>query len=554
MDAQCDDDDIENCVEFENPVSVKRPKLEELLKPPVPKAFGRDLNKDHVVGLKRLKQILHNKAKHCTIDGAYRIPLKCLTGSELGAIRAELITKPKPSYNKGRRVDKSWELYILTSTDLLLPRPLGIKLCGLPPKQQIHVVDNPVEFPEPLLPLLDDASASLVYKTAQEGHVTKCISDLNKGVETQGFGSALYSIPTGHGKTASAVIMGARLGQRILFMTHNDSVHTLNVDDFQKFLGPDLVVGKMQTSNKRSWKNIDALIVQTTHASAAAAKLDVTQFGTVIVDEAHKVSTPELKKIFFRFPCKYLIMLTATPSRAADHCGAYLEWLGGPVSCYERINFSKNRWGGVTVREIPYVYRDKPIAEKRTKDHFGKWHIDLPITHNITMYRKDRNIELVNQIEDLVVKENRHVVVVAVRILHVERIAAALNARGISAGVLIGEHTNGKKQTSEERVAAFKCRVLVAYISLAVEALNLPRLDTVMQASGGCPWNNETFWIQFIGRIMRDKINKNKPLIVLPRDETVHGVFERQVDKAKKQFIALGDGFEFIEAKPVQIN
>lgn len=169
-------------------------------------------------------------------------------------------------------------------------------------------------------------------------------------------------------------------------------------------------------------------------------------------------------------------------------------------------------------------------------------------TYTMTMYHKPRNATLVRMIAELVRNEDRHVVCVAVRRLHVEKIAAALNACGVEAGVLVGEHSDGRKQTAEERKAAFKCRVLVAYVSLATEALNIPRLDTAVQISGGCPWNNETFWIQFIGRVMRDKAGKNKPLILLPNDESVHGMFARQVAKAKKEFRGIGEGFEFTVA------
>jgi len=118
---------------------------------------------------------------------------------------------------------------------------------------------------------------------------------------------------------------------------------------------------------------------------------------------------------------------------------------------------------------------------------------------------------------------------------------------------LVGEFTDGRKQTEEERAAAFKCRVLVAYVSLATEALNIPRLDTAAQISGGCPWNNATFWTQFIGRVMRDKVGKNKPLILLPNDESAHGMFDRQVAKAKREFKGIGEGFEFTVAPEIKV-
>jgi superfamily II DNA or RNA helicase len=543
-------DDIEEYVEFEDaqPRQTKRARKISVMPQAMP--FKRDLEVDHAVGLRLMKAALNGKAPKCWIDGAYRIPLRILNPNELTVLRAHLRTKPKPSYFRGARVDKSWDLYLINGNTLSLPRTLGVMLAGVPPK--VHVINAPVVFPEPLLPLLDESTAKLMFKTPQEGHVTKFIHDLNEGVRIQGFGSALYSIPTGHGKTASAVHIAARLGQRMLFITHNDSVHNLNVDEFRKFLGSTLRVGKMQTSNRKAWKDIDAPIVQTTHKSAATCDLDVRGFGTVIVDEAHKTSAAVMKMLYMKFPCKYLVLLTATPSRAGDHCGAYLEWLGGPVSCYVRINLAKSRWGGVTVREVPMIY-SKPLVEKRDRGNDGRYYIDSAATYTITMYHRARNTAITRLITHCVKTENRHVVAVAVRVRHVEVIVKLLRANGIDAGALVGTYTDGRTQTEEERAAAFKCRVLVAYVALATEALNIPRLDTAMQISGGCPWNNETFWIQFIGRVMRDKEGKNKPLIILPNDQSVHGMFERQVSKAKKEFRGIGEGFEFTTSPNVRV-
>lgn len=531
---------------------VSPPPKKRARKSGVESAFERDLNKDHRDDLACLRRVLEGKDKVSCLDCAYRIPLNALTRTELQTLQEKLRTIPKKAYHMGRRVDKPWDLYVMTKANILLPRPLGIMLAGVPARR--GTVSAPVDFPEPLKPLLDDATAADMFKTPQVGHVAKVLLDLAEGVAKQGYGSCLYSIPTSHGKTACAVHIAARLGERTLFVTSSDSVHSLNEEEFKSFLGEDFAVGRMQTSNKKSWRNTDAMIVQTTHASAASCALDVTKFGTVIIDEAHKVATAEFKKMFFKFPCKYLVMLTATPSRASDHCGAYLQWLGGPVSCYVRINLSLNRWKGVTVREVPYEYGKTTLITEKQDERQGRTYTNLPLTHTITMYRKDRNAALVNHIVDLVERENRHVIAVGVRIAHVERIVAALKAKGVSVGALVGEFTDGRKQTQEERAETFKCRVIVAYISIAVEALNIPRIDTIMQLAGGCPWNNETFWLQFIGRAVRDKEDKNKPLIVLPRDPTTHGVFERQIDRATEQFLALGDGFEFTVGAPVRVG
>lgn len=517
---------------------AKRPKVSP---------FRLDLTESHRT-LPALQEALHG-CPAATVAGAYTLPRAAMSAETYALLRGTLRTRPKPSYHMGRRVDKSWDLFVEERGCIAIPRALGLLLVGAVPPERRRIVEAPVVYEEPAMPLLDREAAAARFKSDQETHVTGLVDDLVTQADgPAGFGSAIYSIPTGHGKTASAIHLTARLGQRTLFVVPSESLFDQFEREVHKFLGQELAVGRMWTSNRRKWtKGLAACpVVLTTAASAAAAAVDTEGFGLVVVDEAHMCCTAERKRLFLRFPAKYLVLLTATPERASNHCGAYLEWLGGKLSCYVRVDFSNNRWGGVDVVELASPF--SPLKEVTSKGDDGRQYVHQAVMLAKIMRHRERTAWLCREVARMVRDEDRHVVCLGVRVEHLEEVAARLRkAHDVDAGVLVGTHSDGRPQTADERSRALEARVLVAYNSLGAQALDLPRLDTLLILSGGCAWNNATFWTQCIGRIIRDKAVKNKPRIVLPRDRTDGGYFERQVDRAVAQLKALGDGFSFIQ-------
>jgi superfamily II DNA or RNA helicase len=502
-----------------------------------------------------LRKALKDKrvGEKCTMSTAYKVPLNALDSDTLHALITELRTKPKPVYFRGTRVDNPWPLFVKDDTHLSLPRALGYALFGR--AGTIDVTDRPVLFPPPKCDLLDAESAAKVYKSDQETYVATLVHNLETMAGgPAGFGGAMYCIPTGHGKGASAVHTAVKLGQRMLFVALSESLFDQFESEFKKFLGDDIVVGRVWTSNRKAWKNPDADIVLTTVSSAASCNIPIDEFGLVVIDESHLASTEKRKDLFFRVKAKYIMLMTATPERSSDHCGAYQEWLGGPMSTFVRIDFANNRWGGVDVVTQPITYTT-PIKESFDTGKDGRSYTNTDKLLAVTMYHKQRNAAIVKRVAQYVREQGRHFVLVGVRIWHVETIAKLLNAQGVEAGVLVGSHTDGKAQTHEERRENRTKQNLVAYVSLAAQALDVPKLDSFAFISGGVPWSNETFLIQGIGRIIRDvESGKNRPMVLFFDDETApKGYFSKQVAKTKDRLRALGDGFHFVDAEPIHI-
>lgn len=488
-----------------------------------------------------------------TITDTYAIPIAAI-GKELYVdTRTALRTKPKPTYNRGQRTDKPWDLTKTEDGVLHLPRALGYMLCGA--AGTVEVVDRPVVYPRPVYELLDAEAAAAMFKSDQVTAVTKLIVDLKAGAAgPAGFGAAMYCIPTGHGKGASSIHAAALLGQRFLYIATSESLFDQFEKEFKLFLGPDLVVGRMWTSDHRKWKNVDADVVLTTVSSAASCDIPIDEFGFVVVDESHLACTAKRKDLYFRIKAKYLMLMTATPERP-DLCGAYQQWLGGPVSTYIRIDFRNNRWGGFDVVTQPIKY-DRPIRETFERGRDGVNYTKIDALFATTMHHRGRNAAIVRRIAEYVRVQKRNFVLVGVRVWHVETIARLLNEAGVETGVLVGKHSDGRVQKAEERAVELAKPNLVAYMSLGAQALNIPRLDSFGYISGGCAWHNDTFLVQAFGRIARDvKEGKNKPMILLFEDETApKGYFAKQVTKTKAKIKGLGDGFDFVTADPITLK
>lgn len=468
-----------------------------------------------------------------SVENTYRLPIKCMESTTFEKLKALLMTEPKRVLRNHQLVHKPWSMYVLYDDCIYIPRGIGMQLFQLhasPPKRHVKV-EPCVNFPTPTRPLLDADAAAAMYKTDQVTAVDHLVDHLHTMVDKYGFGTAAFCLPTGHGKTACAIHVLQRLGKRTLFVVPSmDPCYEQFKDEVRGFLGESVTVGSMHTSTKSQWKDHDtADCVVTTMDSLRQCNYNLEGFGLTIVDEAHEACTRARSKLFLKVPSTYVVALTATPERHSDYCGAYIEWLCGPVVMYKAIDVKGNRWGGLEVRLVSLKGHYQAFVEPKNK-RSGDVN-DAKLLNEVMMCR-ERNRAVMEYIhKQLVIDEDRHVVCLSPRTWHIEVMTSLLEHAGTSTGMLVGERMDGSSMTPEERKEAKTKRVLVANVTMGSRALNVPRLDTLCYITGGC-WNNETFWTQAIGRILRDKENKNQPVVVLFVDETNNGYLSRQVDRA----------------------
>lgn len=473
-------------------------------------------------------------AQHSQLTTAYFIPIALLTSLKLRAILYNVLTaRPKSKKFQGRDTKEPWPMYRERGEWVAIPRQFGVVVFGLPEK--IKLFDGlPLELTTQR-PLFTAETCKAHNGIDQLSAVNRVETYMRTQADAVGFAACMFCISPGYGKTCCSAHLIARLGRRALFVVPNENPFGKQVgDEMHQFLkrsdGTPIKVGSLITSNQKQWILDDCDIVITTMKSIATIRYDLSSFGTVVIDEGHETATPSYSEMYFRFGARYILVLTATPERAADHCGGYLQWMVGPVVWYEQRDIAKLRWGGVnvTIYNIEYT---RPIKE--TLLSTGDPYLE-GITRQL-IARESRNRFIINTVLLPRLRAGRRILVLGTRIEHMEWLHTELTTKHrVHAGIIVGEHSRDfrmaeiqddgsitlksvRSTTPEERLEQQKRPILIASIAIVSKALNIPELDTMIVLSGGC-YVNDTHWRQAIGRITRDHVSKQDPELILLRD------------------------------------
>ena len=532
---------------------VEPSKPRKRRKPATTTIFRRDVWMHKLIP--ELRECGPRVAEHAILSTAYFVPIRLLVHLAIRTKLYDVLTaRPKSKKFQGKETRVPWPLYHERGDWVAVPRQFGVQVFGLP--KQIQLSDGlPVNL-TCTRPLFNAETCKRSKGIDQETAVAAVEAYMRREAQEKGFASCIFAISPGYGKTCCSAHIIQRLGRRALFIVPNEHPFLKQVaDEMRNFLGDSVRVGKLVTSDKRNWDIEDKDIVIATAKSAATIRYDLTSFGTVVVDEGHEMATSMYSQMFFRFNARFVLVLTATPERAADHCGGYLQWLAGPVVWHEKRDVSKIRWGGVGVTIYNVRYRDHPIKEVLLKSGEPYWE---GMTRQI-IAKHCRNRFMLEQVIVPRHRAGRRILILGTRVEHMEHIHRELNTRyNIETGIIVGAHTDGRKVTGDMRAAAQKMPILVATTSIVCKALNIPKLDTLVILSGGS-FCNATFWEQCSGRVTRDCDDKQKPEIVLIRDcylskvrPGTDGVFAACVDGAchtLRKLSSEGYSFETIEVE-----
>lgn len=538
------DDDIEI---VDEPPAPKRQQTRPKKAPRTNQMFKKDLWADS--RLQQLRQHATAIAAVSVLTTAYFVPLGILRHAGIRVVLYDVLTaRPKSKKFQGKETRSPWPMYHERGDWVAVPRTFGVELWGKPATVQT-TLGLPIAL-TPVTPLLTAETCGAINGIDQFTAVGHVEEYLLRQVAQTGFGACMFCISPGYGKTSCAAHLIQRLKRKALFVVPNEPFMAQVAGEMRKFLGETVRVGTLSTSDKKKWDTADKDIVIGMARSVASINYDLSEFGTVIIDEAHEYATESNSQMFYRFGAQHVILLTATPERAADHCGAYLQWLGGPVAWYEQRDISKLRWGGVNVTIYDMLYVDHPIKDIVSRAGETYWE---GITRQI-VHKPVRNHFLMHTVLMPRLRSGRRILVLGTRIQHMEELAAQMQAEfQLDYGMIVGEHSDGTKPTTAQRQEAQTKQIIFASVSIVAKALNIPELDTMVVLSGGSYVNN-TFWQQAIGRITRDHAHKQQPELILLRDrykpQTAeggpHGVMAMCVDAACKTLKKYSpDGFAF---------
>ena len=349
----------------------------------------------------------------------------------------------------------------------------------------------------------------------------------------QGDGRVLMHMPTGAGKTRSAMNVIADYfrdthheTKSVIWLAHVEELCEQAADEFEVAWG---YLGNRQVKVIRHYgaytaadiRNSDnAFIVmslQSAHAMAFSKRDDVffalsRSVGLVVIDEAHMATAPTyshvLDSLAPRFTTK-LLGLTATPGRTWDDVSEDLKL--AEFFDYQKVTLSVDGFDN----PIEYLTSSGYLAEVTTEPIIYDGGHDLSVREqksvsefrdfNSSTLKKigsdaDRNLHILLKIEHEAQLRNR-IIVFACSVEQAEQLNAVLQLRGVSAACVTGT-TN--KEVRHEAVQKFKDGEISVICNFGVltTGFDAPKANVAIIAR---PTQSVVLYSQMVGRVMRGK-------------------------------------------------
>lgn len=479
----------------------------------------------------------------CLTHKGYSILKSSLTDAQTKQMQTELTVCPKINSKfatANAKAELTYKIYRESPTRWYLPRAYGTKMFG--PAEDNVVSDG--------LPLRDD----LEFKGTPYDYQTNIINSfVNAGA------NGLICVPCGKGKTFMAVAIAAKLKKRFMVVVDKEFLMNQWRGELEALM-PGIRVGIVQ-ENKMQTGYMEEIVIQPTIPELKArlkelglkttGTKDVLRerlkaaepepapaepvlydcciamiqtlclrdfmpdefkgFGLAIFDECHHLGAQHFSKTLQKVQLKYMLGLSATPTREDGLTKVFFWYLGEPVY------WEKTREPDPTVEvKSVHISTDDVTYNTVPTDWRGET-VMARLLGNI-LGCEDRTAEIVRWIRKLCSEPGRKILVLSERIGHLEEIEKGLE------GFEIAYYIGGMKEAFREEGAA-KARILLASYAMASEAMNIKSLNTVVLAS---PRKNVE---QSTGRILRTRVSERTVVPVIVDIVDSHSMYKSQWKK-----------------------
>lgn len=415
----------------------------------------------------------------------YAIKKSSLTPRSTQRLRKELTVAPvvSPKFARMAGGPASFTVYTESPTRFYVPRCWATEVLGDP---EANVV------PEgQTLSALHGRFVGKPYDY-QEAIIT---TFLEKGA------NGLICVPCGKGKTFMALAIAFRLRRRFLIVVDKEFLMNQWRSEIQAVM-PDLRVGIVQGDKLEvdQGKYDCTICMIQTLVQREYPQTTFRTYGFTIFDECHHLGAAHFSRALLKVQTKYMLGLSATPTRD-DGLTKVFEWfLGKPVY------WEKTREPDPTVIvQCERFTTDDPVYNEVPTDYRGEMIMARLLTRVVEC--QERNERIRDLLISICQEPLRKVLVLSERIGHLEAIEALVKAA--DPGLTMSYYIGGMKEEIRESGAA-TARILLASYAMASEAMNIKTLNTVILASPRKKVEQST------GRILRTRPDQRQihPLIV----------------------------------------
>ena len=338
--------------------------------------------------------------------------------------------------------------------------------------------------------------------------------ELIKDIESDWGYNCIVQSPPGSGKTYLGMEYARKLGYKTLWIAYRDFlfdqaissaivVFGIPEEEIGIIKGPSLTIGKQIT--------IASLKTLTNRELENLGLTDI--FGLIIIDEGHHAPAKSWQKEIYRFNCKKVLALTATPRRNDGLTPLLLDCVGPIVGKAD----PELLIAGNFICRVSYQYMETGISVE------GMTFRDIETK---LIKSKERNTKLIQLIDkEFNEDQNNYIVMLSARRAHVEEMHSKCLDYKIPSLMLMGGQTSKKEKARiQQELDSKRCRVLIATYSYITEGFDYPPLNRVIFAT---PFRDTVRLEQAIGRAQRVHQNKNLSKVIDLVDD--NGLLENQL-------------------------
>ena len=325
-------------------------------------------------------------------------------------------------------------------------------------------VNKPVEFPEFKFDLRPSQKA--VYDEIEDNSI------INAWVSW--------------GKTFTGLAIAGKLGQKTLVVTHTVPLRNQWAKEVEKVYGiKPGIIGSGQF-------DLDAPIVigntQTLYRNVDKIR---KEFGTVILDEMHHVSSPTFSKILDTNYCRYKIGLSGTIERKDGKHVVFRDYFGNTLFKPPKENYMTP-----TVHIVPSEIRFMDGARIPWANRVTKLANDEEYRHTIAL------------LAAAYAAKGHKVLVVSDRVSFLKACSELTGDKSIC---VTGEVSHEDRETLIDEILYGDKNVLYGTQAIFSEGISVDTLSCLILAT---PVNNEPLLTQLCGRVIRKKEGKIDPVII----------------------------------------
>ena len=325
-------------------------------------------------------------------------------------------------------------------------------------------VNKPVEFPEFKFELRPSQQA--VYDEIEDNSI------INAWVSW--------------GKTFTGLAIAGKLGQKTLVVTHTVPLRNQWAKEVEKVYGfKPGIIGSGQF-------DLDAPIVigntQTLYRNVDKIR---KEFGTVILDEMHHVSSPTFSKILDTNYCRYKIGLSGTIERKDGKHVVFRDYFGNTLFKPPKENYMTP-----TVHIVPSEIRFMDGARIPWANRVTKLANDEEYRHTIAL------------LAAAYAAKGHKVLVVSDRVSFLKACSELTGDKSIC---VTGDVSHEDRETLVDEILYGDKNVLYGTQAIFSEGISVDTLSCLILAT---PVNNEPLLTQLCGRVIRKKEGKIDPVII----------------------------------------